>query len=360
MGVNVVHYRKLKLILLSIFVMCLPMPSAMAAQDGCEIILPLSPDNQDAYIDKEGQYCLATDFNRPAAWGHDGRAIGIPYMLNINASNVDIDLAGHALRSNRAFIHKVIYIEPYVTGKNVQPIRPLQIIRNIRLHEGTVKSGARFGVYFGGFGGHATNAFTFPISLWSDVDNAYDGLPEEYVNRPKYKEWVEKRAYELFAELPSAAANYPERNLVLENMHIVVTDYGALLQGAGTIVRNCVIEVDKQTALFIYGPRALIENNTIIVNGEGPRVEGDAPIRLHQGDGSIIRNNKIIRKANIQAQAITLVKSADVVVENNELDGFNENNLIRSFDQESSYRSVGNKAGNRNLLNIIKTLSNRK
>lgn len=320
---------------------------AIAMPDNCQNqLLPSHPQDQDAFVRAPGRHCLGSDFNQPAVWGHDGRELGLPYMLAISAPDAAVDFAGHTLRSKRTFVGKVVFAWPYLLDKNVRPVEPLQVNRNLRIHDGKIQARASYGVYFGGFGGHESGALAPPISLWSDIEHAYDDASPD---RPENRGWVEERAQRWLNKLPATAADYPERNLVLENLTIEVESFGpgyqglgALLQGAGTIIRNCVIKVDKQTAIFIYGPRALIENNTIVVKGEGARVEGDAPIRLHQGDGSIIRNNKIIRKDSTQVQAVTLVKSADVVFENNELFGFKDENLVRTFDEGSSYHGEGN------------------
>lgn len=332
----------------------------IAISADCQQLLPSHPQNQIAFVSASGQYCLGVDFNQPGIWGHDGREIGLAYMVAISAPDADVDFAGHTLRSKRTYVSKVVYAWPYLLDKNVPPVEPLQINRNLRIHDGKIQAVAAFGVYFGGFGGSDQPSRLPPMSLLSDQARTYFGFSDAYNNREGYRDSVKERAEELLKKLPVKSADYPERNLVLENMTIEVSsagadyhNYGVLLQGAGTVIRNCVIKVDKQTAIFIYGPHALIENNTIIVNGEGPRVEGDAPIRLHQGDGSIIRNNTIVRKDDSAAQAVTLVKSTDVVFENNTLYGFKPDNLVKTFEN-SSYQGEGNASKPLGLLMRMK------
>jgi len=329
--------------------------NAAGSQPDCELLKPSYPEYQYAYVRGAGRYCVAVDFNQPKVWGHDQREIPIPSLLAITSSDVDVSMVQHNFQSE-AKVESVVSIYPYWVDSEANLIRPLQSIANVGVHDGAISANAKFGVIAGGMGGY-DNSLGSPISLWSDLKNTFDmldAIDTEYYNRPRTKEYIRNLAREIYEKLPPTPADYPKRNITLENLHIKVNDYGAMLQGAGTVVRNCVIEVDKQTALFIFGPNALIENNTIIVTGQGPRVEGDAPIRLHQSDGSIIRNNKIIRKDDSKAQALTLVKSAKVTFENNELYGFDENNLVRSFDDASNHEEHNNQSKPLGLMMRLK------
>jgi hypothetical protein len=142
------------------------------------------------------------------------------------------------------------------------------------------------------------------------------------------KRWTE----ELRDQLPRTPMAYSKRNVVIENMKIRTQDVGIRVQGADTVIRNNVIEVDTGTAIWIYGPNAVIENNTIIVHGDYQLLEADAPIRLHHGDGAIIRNNRIIIKGHAHKRAISTFDTGTFTVEKNVLQGMTERDeIVKAF-----------------------------
>jgi len=93
--------------------------------------------------------------------------------------------------------------------------------------------------------------------------------------------------------LESGDANYH-----FENLTILANDLGIKVAGARNIIRGNRIEVfDSKGAVYLYGPESIIEDNIIIFRGEAITTTA-APIKLHQGDRTIIRNNIIIVEAS--------------------------------------------------------------
>ena len=98
------------------------------------------------------------------------------------------------------------------------------------------------------------------------------------------------------------------------------------MAGSDNVVRNNTIVVDGRTAVYLYGPRSLVEGNTFIVHMD-PRDKAPLPaiLKLRDADGSIIRNNRFIvkrsglfRKKEEEPQAgINLLESKGVVIEGN-------------------------------------------
>lgn len=111
-----------------------------------------------------------------------------------------------------------------------------------------------------------------------------------------------------------------------ENLQIQSGGRAIIMAGSDNVVRNNTIEVDGRTAVYLYGPRSLVEGNTFIVHMD-PRDKAPLPaiLKLRDADGSIIRNNRFIvkrgglfRKTDAEPQAgINLLESRDVLIEGN-------------------------------------------
>lgn len=146
------------------------------------------------------------------------------------------------------------------------------------------------------------------------------------------------------ATLDGKAPAYPTTRYLIEDMTIRAGWRGIVLGGGGNIIRNSTIEVDGHTALALFGPGSLIENNTIIIHGEGEAQPFDAPIKLRDAHGAIVRNNKIIFKqgwfsTTKAAAAINLLDSRDFVIEGNTVEAFDT--LVRS-NSDSSHSANNN------------------
>ena len=132
-------------------------------------------------------------------------------------------------------------------------------------------------------------------------------------------------------QLPANAAGYENRHVTIDHMTIRAAGFGIAVQGAGTVIRDSTIEVDSGTAISIFGPDALIENNTIIVNGSGLWLEADAPIRLHHGDRAVIRNNRIIVRRGAHRRAVSVFETGPFRLENNTFYGIDDGDVVTAF-----------------------------
>ncbi len=117
---------------------------------------------------------------------------------------------------------------------------------------------------------------------------------------------------------------YVPSNSVIEKITIKAGWRGVEMGGANNILRHNTIEVDGHTAVFMAGPGSIIEDNTIIIHGKGDAGPFDAPIKLRDAHGAIVRNNRIVYRGWFfkAPAAINLLDSTDVVIENNTVEGF--------------------------------------
>lgn len=130
---------------------------------------------------------------------------------------------------------------------------------------------------------------------------------------------------------------YISTNHAVEHMTIHAGWRGIVMGGGGNVLRNSTIEVDGHTAVYMYGPGSIIENNTIIIHGKGDAKPFDAPIKLRDAHGAIVRNNRIVYKRTWlgkEPAAINLLDSTDVRIEGNTVEHFAD--LVR-VNGESSY-----------------------
>jgi hypothetical protein len=118
---------------------------------------------------------------------------------------------------------------------------------------------------------------------------------------------------------------YSRTNYVIEKMDIRAGYRGIVLGGGNNVIRNSRIEVDGNTAIYVYGPGTIIENNTIIVHGKGEGKQWDAAIKLRDADNAIVRNNRIIFNGTLFEKgeaAINLLDSDNVKIDGNTVTGF--------------------------------------
>jgi Right handed beta helix region len=158
---------------------------------------------------------------------------------------------------------------------------------------------------------------------------------------------------EMFPAGPSA---YPIRNLRLENLKIKTKQDAVILEGASTVIRDSVIETDSGTAIWLYGPNAILENNTIIVHcletktvNEGLATcrDLDAPIRLMHGDGAVIRNNRFILKGKAHQRVISVFETGAFTFQNNTIVGLNHlGSIAKAFTGNLQMTEVNNQLDN--------------
>jgi hypothetical protein len=163
--------------------------------------------------------------------------------------------------------------------------------------------------------------------------SAYEVMPED--QRPM----GDQRPYETGKKISFIHPwNYqPETYYSLDNLQVVSGGRGVIMVGANNVLRNSTIEVDSDTAVYLYGPNTLVEGNTFIVHlNPANASELPAALKLRDADGAIIRNNRFIVKSSNgrqAASAINLLASKGVLIENNVME--NTHQLVRK-DAEST------------------------
>ena len=118
------------------------------------------------------------------------------------------------------------------------------------------------------------------------------------------------------------------------------------MQGKRNIIRNCTI-IGGNGTVNVYGPNLLFEGNTIILNAQTPKTPGDekaVALYLEDAADSVVRNNKIVIRGSgaLNANAIVLVNSANVLLEHNTIRG--TRTVYKSLDERSSVSEIGNDA----------------
>lgn len=299
---------------------------AWAQEPACRPLL--TERNQSILLEKSGQYCLQNDIWIDNAGIFVAHGRDRPYFAaEIVQDDIDLDLKEHVIRSGNSTNGVVIQNK---SGSKSVPQRV------------TIKNGRIDSITWGISSGFSN------MVIPSDLGDPLDAISKEGKSEKKLEEW-RKHFQELDlstlakqnASRPATSAGYQKRDIHLENLHIFVRGLpkgtgaggGAInIQGAGTLIRNCVIETDDGNAIWIYGPNAVIENNVIIVHGTNRLREADGAIRLIQADGTIIRNNKIVIKDNANHRGISTFDTGSITVENNTFYGMTpQDEIAKAF-----------------------------
>ena len=162
-----------------------------------------------------------------------------------------------------------------------------------------------------------------PLGIGIDLAPYIEGrqrLQELTEDRPAIKEVGYSRTF-------AGIWDYsPPTFYTAENLQIQSGGRGIVMAGADNVVRNNTIEVDGRTAVYLYGPRSLVEGNTFIVHMD-PSDKAPLPaiLKLRDADGSIIRNNRFIvkrrglfrPKQEVPQAGINLLESKEVLIEGN-------------------------------------------
>ncbi|GAC1421129.1 MAG: hypothetical protein NVSMB6_22780 [Burkholderiaceae bacterium] len=290
------------------------------AQDNCRLIETTDPKEgfpiTAQKITQSGEYCLTGDLRAPrtSVFSEGGERTFPNYMLSIAASNVVVDLHGFILKVDTRGMG----------GIESGYWKDLLSHQKITIRNGALKS-------------RSASVIRFNIpdgSLLSDFKAIY-----------KAPGTAENVLQNLLKTLPQSADAYPKTEYLIDHMKIEsgsVRDYVGIhrkaigMKGASNIIRNSTIEVeDGHAAIYLFGPNQLIENNIIIFKGKAA-VESAAAIKLHQADGTIIRNNDIIIESSGEdapKAAISLIDSKNVVVEGNRIYGIKT--LMYAWDDKS-------------------------
>lgn len=232
----------------------------------CIELRPANQMQQDAVVDKPGQYCVARDFWQLRLHGAGHSWPGISHhLIEIEASNVTIDLRNHILHS-----------DGHSTGIGVS----LDELNWVKTRTITIKNGV--------------------IDL--------RGVGSAVASHHRWQ------MFSLDEPAPHGLTGYEEPRLILENLLIKTDNVGITLTGDGNIIRNCIIESGGDAAIIMAGPNGHILNNKIVLTN--PFVPGSmkganfsqpgeileifkyrkvpmAAIALHQATGTLIRGNRI-------------------------------------------------------------------
>jgi hypothetical protein len=294
------------------------------ALDDCREIRKMPPGAIDLTmaepIDTSGKYCLAEDIESPRLFSIEGESYGgTQPVLEVDASDVDVDFQGHSIVANTG---EMGGIRLFALDAHSRPIS------HVSIRNGTVAARTSGAIRFGFSQG----------SLRSDFLTMYHG--------------DEQLANAAVAKLQRVTLDmYPPTEHVIDNMKVRANTGGGPavgglvgigMKGSHNIIRNSTIEItDGHAAIYLFGPGNIIENNTIIFRGHSA-FESAAAIKLHQADGTIIRNNDIVIDAPMfgkaPAAAIALVDSKGVVIENNRLRGIKT--LVKAWDDKSDFSIV--------------------
>jgi hypothetical protein len=251
------------------------------AQDNCRAIETTDPKGNIWITAKKimqpGEYCLTHDIKAPRVsdFSAGGELSRSGEMLHISASNVAIDLHGFTMNVEARGMEGV-----HLWHREKTPYPSHITIRN-----GTIKSRTMSAIELGAPEG----------SLLSDFKAIYES--------PQTPGMAERRFKKTLSTLPSVATAYLKTEYLIDRMKIEAGSVPNLIgihrnaismNGAANVIRNSTIEVtDGHAAIYLFGPNQLIEDNLIIFKGKAA-VESAAAIKLHQADGTIIRNNDII------------------------------------------------------------------
>ena len=230
---------------------------------------------------------------------------------------------------------------------------PVTVPKLFQLRNGRVElTRSGIGAVAGGLGALAVE--TWPVSVPSDYRSPTFGsttVGEDLERAIAQSAAVNAQSFDRYqSQMPSGPQAYPDRSLRFENLIIRTRNTGIVVQGAGTVIRNNIIETDDGTAIWSYGPNALIENNTIIVHGtdDGPGGPifprpADAPIRVHHADGTIIRNNRIIILGRHPDRALSVFDTGEFRFEANKIYGVTaESTAIAALTGELKIRALDN------------------
>lgn len=267
-----------------------------------------------------GRYCLNVDLHQPQTF--DIHAMGMKTyqgaaLLSIAPAEfgappsafmergLDIHLQGHELKA---------------TAKNMIGIKANTEIQSVHVHDGTIIVPGALEPNIG-----------IDLHMLQSPRTTYARLP---CDEPDVK-CSHGAAWGVRSKAPPYAAT---RHTV-SKVNIRAGWLGVQLVGHGNTIRNSVIEVDSRNAIALFGSGGTLENNTIIVHGEGAASPNDGAITLWDGDGTVIRHNRFIFKAWFRdaPPAIRLIDSSNVKLEGNTFEGYSQ------IVQQSGRSSFSNK-----------------
>jgi hypothetical protein len=294
---------------------------------GCETVSTLSEGrNEYMYVRGPGSYCLEKDAHHTnvfnmyslSAKSFAGQALlsvwGPTRVADVPEGSYIIDFRDHTLSAET---------------KNMKGVAPAGETKNVQVTNGKIivpgSTTANVGILLGY---DVVQGFTVPgVLLLAGLRNPlHEDIP--------YTELEDHRK-----------PRYSVTNYMVNEMDIRAGYRGIVLGGGNNVIRNSRIEVDGNTAIYVYGPGTIIENNTIIVHGKGDRKQWDAAIKLRDADNAIVRNNQFVYDGGLLSKgeaAINLLDSDNVTIDGNTVTGFRKTvrvNGVTTFTESNTKSS---------------------
>jgi hypothetical protein len=270
--------------------------SAQTGTNACEVLHWDRESYNKPYmsIERPGKYCLDQDYEFACSiFGHScgGR------MIEISASNVDLDFRGHTLRMSGT--------------RGYTGVRGYG--KNIRVHNGRIQ-GAGLAITLMNRGASPGNAY--PV-LQVDTDDVFT-----------------------------------ETGFVVERMQFDDVVSAVAVAGSGNQIRDNVIDASLEAkatsgppfAVLSYGPSARIERNTFRLHDLTPGSNGYA-IYLRSADGTVVEGNTVrVDDTPTGTIGVGLGNSRDVSLRRNRIDTEKSTELDeRSSLQPANSNGTGRK-----------------
>ncbi|NRR32644.1 right-handed parallel beta-helix repeat-containing protein [Oxalobacteraceae bacterium] len=290
--------------------------------------------SRTAYIGVEGKHCLMVDisispefdihaggfrFSSAAALSISPRLIypvrSYSFLPNYPVAaegDIEVDLGGHTVKSSEASANGI-----QVRGAH-----------NVSIRNGKIKAfGSRDSLGIGIENGDGKITLAVPKSMRNGLFYVRDGNigRSEYEDAP-VSEFLDRKP-----------ASYSITNNLIDHVTVEAGTRGVVMSGGNNVLRNSTIYVDGHTAIYLYGPGSVIENNTIIIYGRGDATPADAAIKLRDGKDAIVRNNRIVYRGGWFEKApaaINLHDSPNVVIEGNTVENFKA--LVRTVGDSNT------------------------
>jgi hypothetical protein len=251
------------------------------------------------YVREPGKYCLDRDYTADLRWCSHGCQGS---FIDIRANDVELDLRGHTLR---ALLKPNTY--------NYSGI--IAIGSNIVIRNGRIKGGGT-GVRF-----RAAPPDPLPRGAWAPAPHEISRVDPEMPN------------------VVYGTGGLRIENMIIEDAARPITAAGANVTAIGNRVTSAVVpdpvvalvatspwlprqftETSPSGAISIYGPGAVVEDNTI---EQTNRTDGELTaysILLRDAKGAVVRNNRIRNSGSSgKTIGIGLKDSTDVVIQGNTL-----------------------------------------
>lgn len=300
-----------------------PSKLALVRYQGQDTMAPsgfwLYHQGQNLALSGPARFCLEQDIVRivgfVALLAEPG---SIGPLVELSNAGIILDMKGHVLRSDRAGVA----IEGYVGGD---------------IHQ-TPASGFTF----------QNGTIEVPGNGIMLTGWQYSGHRHNFEPSSNQIKMIEDWYGQNFRE-------FSNTNITIENLKIRSGSLAAYLVGRNNIIRHCQIEVKGHEAVALFGANnQLIDNEIVIKRSRSSRKIDDTmpelgtyykeqtAIWIRDAPGAIIRGNKITIEGLFNAkEAILLINSPNVVIEDNEVTGTNK--LYTTLDAQSSAHARNNR-----------------